>query len=57
MLPLIREGKGAKVEEPAGPPQPCVSEGFLFAARSLGLYGRCVLASSGPRPRARPRSS
>lgn len=39
MLSLIREGKGAKLGEPAGPQQPCVTQRFRFAALSRGPYG------------------
>ena len=45
MLPLIREGKGAKLSEPAGPPQPCVSQRFPFVALSRGPCGRPLRTS------------
>lgn len=50
MLSLIREGKGAKLGEPAGPPQLCVSQRFRFAALSLGPCGPRVPACPGTRP-------
>lgn len=57
MLPLIREGKKAKLGEPAGTPAAVRLPTLPLAALSLGPCGGRMMAAPRTGPRARLRSS